>query len=295
MGSGVTDKWGLALGGGGAPGVAAHLGFLDTLYSYGLVPDFVAGTSAGGIVAGSLAAKVSLPEIISTWSHIADDPWRLWASATLGAVDLLHQSATPGLLDLGTVLNYIPSDQNISDWSSQYAVVATSLAHRTPTVFSNDRVSSLVQTEMGCGGAAYSGPVSTRDAIKASAAFPGIFQGVRLGDDLLCDGGLFDMVPTDICRALGASKVISVRIGAAPTATEAIPAKLPVTDLLQIALREGLAKTDQDTNTDPADMHVYLDTYGGLLDLSFFNRDYEIGVAVAQNKRKDIEALIGRA
>lgn len=294
MGSGVTDKWGLALGGGGAPGVAAHLGFLDTLYSYGLVPDFVAGTSAGGIVAGSLAAKIPLTEIISTWSHIADDPWRLWASATLGAVDLLHPSATPGLLDLGIVLGYIPRNQTINDWSSQYAVVATSLAHRTPTVFSNDKVGGLVRAEMDYDEVP-TGPVSTRDAIKASAAFPGIFQGVRLGDDLLCDGGLFDMVPTDICRALGASKVISVRIGAAPTATEAIPAKLPVTDLLQIALREGLAKTDQGTNTDPADMHVYLNTYGGLLDLSFFNRDYEIGVAAAQSKRKDIESLIGRA
>lgn len=51
-------KFGLALSGGGAKG-AAHVGVLMALYEQGIVPDVVAGTSAGSIVAGCLAAGMT--------------------------------------------------------------------------------------------------------------------------------------------------------------------------------------------------------------------------------------------
>ena len=54
--------WGLALGGGGVLGFA-HIGVLMAMRLYGLSPSMIAGTSAGGAVAGLLAAGVNITGI----------------------------------------------------------------------------------------------------------------------------------------------------------------------------------------------------------------------------------------
>ena len=51
--------YGIAFAGGGTRG-AAHVGVLLALEEEGLLPDCVAGTSAGGIVAGIYGAGVDL-------------------------------------------------------------------------------------------------------------------------------------------------------------------------------------------------------------------------------------------
>ena len=48
-------KIGLALGGGGARG-ACHIGVLKILEAHGIVPDIVAGTSAGSMIGAMYAA-----------------------------------------------------------------------------------------------------------------------------------------------------------------------------------------------------------------------------------------------
>ena len=55
---------GLALGGGGLRG-AAHIGVLKVLQAEGIVPGFLAGTSAGSVVAGLFAAGYSPDKIAS--------------------------------------------------------------------------------------------------------------------------------------------------------------------------------------------------------------------------------------
>ena len=56
-------KLGLALSGGGAKGFA-HCGALQAMNEFGLVPDIIAGTSAGAIV-GALYAAGNSPETIA--------------------------------------------------------------------------------------------------------------------------------------------------------------------------------------------------------------------------------------
>ncbi|MFQ3581139.1 MAG: patatin-like phospholipase family protein [Chloracidobacterium sp.] len=53
---------GLALSGGGPRGLA-HIGVVKALESYGMVPSFIAGTSAGSIVGAMLAAGMSWQEM----------------------------------------------------------------------------------------------------------------------------------------------------------------------------------------------------------------------------------------
>lgn len=68
---------GLALGGGGLRG-AAHIGVLKVLQAEGIVPGFLAGTSAGSVVAGLFAAGYSPDKIASLLAGVT--PGDLWDS-----------------------------------------------------------------------------------------------------------------------------------------------------------------------------------------------------------------------
>jgi NTE family protein len=54
---------------------------------------------------------------------------------------------------------------------------------------------------------------STVDAVRASAARPGLFAPVRWEGSLLVDGGLVNPVPVSVARAMGADIVIAVDLG----------------------------------------------------------------------------------
>ena len=56
-------RFGLALSGGGIRGVA-HIGVLKALEEEGMVPSWIAGTSAGSIVAGLYAYGYSTQELV---------------------------------------------------------------------------------------------------------------------------------------------------------------------------------------------------------------------------------------
>jgi NTE family protein len=51
------------------------------------------------------------------------------------------------------------------------------------------------------------------DAIRASCAFPGLFEPVKIGTRCLADGGLVAPVPTRAARDLGAEFVLGVSVG----------------------------------------------------------------------------------
>jgi len=51
------------------------------------------------------------------------------------------------------------------------------------------------------------------DAIRASCAFPGLFEPVEIGTRCLADGGLVAPVPTRAARELGATTVIGISVG----------------------------------------------------------------------------------
>lgn len=66
--------YGLALSGGGTRG-AAHVGVLKALEEAGLLPDAVAGTSAGSIAAGLYASGMQIHEMEKA-STPAGCPWK---------------------------------------------------------------------------------------------------------------------------------------------------------------------------------------------------------------------------
>ena len=176
---------GLVLGGGGAFG-AAHVGVLQVLAERGIQPGIATGTSSGALVAAAYAAGVDTPTI-----ERAARGFRWGAIA--------RWSLTPrwGLLDTTAIADAVSAalgeDPLIEDLPRRFGAYATDLRTRQGVVL--DR-----------------GPLSL--ALRATVAVPGLLPPVRRGDALLADGGMIDNVPVAAARALGASRVIVVRLHA---------------------------------------------------------------------------------
>lgn len=174
-------KIGLALSGGGGRGIA-HIGVFAVLMEAGLVPDCVAGTSAGA-AAGVLFCRGWSPEQML----------RL-----VRGLSLLHLGRPRlrrlGLLD-GTrfeeLIRELIGDPSFADLSIPLAVVACDL-------LTGERV-VLRQ-----------GPLAP--AVRASCSIPGIFTPVEREGRLLVDGGLMDHLPVSVAREMGADYVIAVDV-----------------------------------------------------------------------------------
>lgn len=176
---------GLVLGGGGAFG-AAHVGVLQVLAQRGIRPGIVTGTSSGALVGAAYAAEVDLPSIEQAtrrfrWSTIAR-----WSTAPRwGLLD------TAGIVD--AVTRTLGADPLIEDLPRRFGAYATDLRARRGVILD-------------------AGPLST--ALRATVAVPGLLPPVRRGAQLLADGGMTDNVPVSAARALGATRVIVVRLHA---------------------------------------------------------------------------------
>ena len=176
---------GLTLGGGGAFG-AAHVGVLQVLAERGIRPGIVTGTSSGALVGAAYAAGIEVAAIERAvlrfrWSAIAR-----WSLAPRW-----------GLLDTRTVADAVRramgTDPLIEHLPRRFAAVATDL--RTRRIVAIDE-----------------GPLSV--ALRSTIAVPGLLPPVRRGSTLLADGGMIDNVPVDSAFALGASRVLVVRLHA---------------------------------------------------------------------------------
>lgn len=172
----------LALGGGGARGLA-HIGVLDVLRAEGLRPDFLAGTSMGGLV-GALAAACSGPHEIYEVARGFRFPGRFW----------------PGRL---------------WDWNRLFPSAVELLRDTAFDQLATPLVVSAVDLLTGDEIALHSGPVLP--AIRATCAVPGVFPPEHIGAHCLVDGGVTNMLPVDLAWACDPDLVIAVNIVASPT------------------------------------------------------------------------------
>jgi len=211
----LNKKIGLALGGGGARGLA-HIGVLAVLEAEGVGIDMIAGTSMGAVIGGAYAcgmtsqqlrdrviAYLKSPEFQSSIIHaIAPADIKKDKSFIQNASRYLktafHMGRTffkPGavsLFDFQSMVNYFVPDKQIQDTRIPFSAVATDLITGQPVVFSQG---------------------SLRDAVLASCAVPGAIDPFKNGEMLLSDGGITNLVPVNILREAGADVVIAVAVG----------------------------------------------------------------------------------
>lgn len=183
-------KVGLALGGGGARGLA-HIGVIKALEEEDVPIDMISGASVGALIGGLYAAGVSTAELEEMSSEIG------WSALTnysrLSLVRLLVMEQQLSTSNMETYLRKHIKDVRFDQLPIPFSCVATDLQTGERVVF---REGSVAQ------------------AARASATIPGLFQPVLFRHRYLVDGGLVSNIPTDLVLQLGANMVLAVDVTA---------------------------------------------------------------------------------
>lgn len=171
----------VVLGGGGLRGYA-HIGVLQALNEAGIYPDLIVGTSVGAVVGAAYASGLMPRDI---W-HTAENQTMLHlADITLSGPGIVKGEA------LADWMNRLVRGRSIEQLPIRFAAVATDIDQASPYVITAG---------------------DTGEAVRASAAIPGIFIPVKITDHVLVDGGVASLVPVSAAKALGAQKIIAVDI-----------------------------------------------------------------------------------
>lgn len=249
---------GLALGGGFARGFA-HLGVLKVLEQHHIRVSHIAGTSVGSIFGAAYASGAPLARILAASRTIRFRDIARWSISRLGL------ASNHRLADL---IERVFESQQFEDMKIPLAVVATDLATGEPVVF-------------------HEGPLV--EAIRASCAYPGLFEPIQIGTRCLADGGLVAPVPTQAARHLGAKVVVGVSVG-----TQDANRKAPK-NVFQVVARAVSAaqKHQQDTWERHADLVVRPDVQDlSWDDFARANDAIEAGEAAARSALPRIQQLL---
>ncbi|AXH98034.1 patatin [Ornithinimicrobium avium] len=169
---------GLVLGGGGARGLC-HIGVLRVLEELDIHPDVVSGTSMGGLVGAFVAAGYDAAEL----EEIATDlRWRSMISWSPLSGRLLSTRAFMHWLE-----GLLP-----------------------PTFEELELPLVLTATNLTDGRIFYARSGDLYRALRATTAYPGAIEPVRVGEDLMVDGGLLNQIPVDGALLHGVRRVLAV-------------------------------------------------------------------------------------
>lgn len=178
-------KIGLALGGGGAKGLA-HIGIIKILERYGIPIDCIAGTSMGALVGGWYAAHRNVQSLEKIFLEI-DENEILSVRKVARKKDGILFSDKLVIKDLDDGFY----GRQIEDLSIPFRAITTDVVSGEEVVLDK--------------GDLY-------EAINASIALPIVFKPVRIDGRILMDGGFANPVPADIVREMGADYVIAVDV-----------------------------------------------------------------------------------
>lgn len=201
--AGSTPRIGLALGGGGARGLA-HIHVIEALDELGIRPSIVSGTSIGSIVGAGVAAGMSGRDIHAfaeeTLGQTAEVLSRIWRSRPTSISEMIDGGMRIGQFNVERILrSFLPEAV-----PKTFAELAIPLRVATTDYFAHD----TVVMEKG----------DLVLALAASSAIPAIFKPVRHGGRMLIDGGFSDPVPFDLVREQS-DIVIAVDVIGAPVPT----------------------------------------------------------------------------
>ena len=205
---------GLALGGGGARGLA-HIGVLKVLDREKIPIHVIAGTSIGSLVGAAYASGIPPQDMEKRVDEYLNSP-----KFQMSAVRAIEEARGKGELSLGRriqsfvknhyflvqamfkpglfpseelqeIIEHFVPDILIEETKIPFRAVATDLVQGTQIVFSNG---------------------SLRQAVMASCAVPGAIAPVKDEDRLLSDGGIICLIPCSVVRKEGADVVIAVAV-----------------------------------------------------------------------------------
>ncbi|HXB70329.1 MAG TPA: patatin-like phospholipase family protein [Candidatus Acidoferrales bacterium] len=184
----ASPRIGLALGGGFARGIA-HAGVLEVFERYRIPIHCITGVSAGSIVAAAYASGASPAEIARAGCAMRFGDVARWSISRMGFV--VNER-------MRRFLERLLKRYRFEEMRIPLGVVATDLVTGKPICF-RDKGDVFLP-------------------VRASCAYPGLFQPVVYEGRSLVDGAISMEIPAVLARQLGATHVISVHLPAAAEA-----------------------------------------------------------------------------
>jgi len=205
---------GLALGGGGARGLA-HIGVLRVLEQEEIHIDLLVGTSIGALVGGAYASGMGPNEMQERIDeYLNSEEFQSSAIKAFETVNapgeagltekiqsyfknrffMVQAMFKPGILsreDFQHTIDFFIPDIQIEETRLPFRAVATDLVSGEQIIFSKG---------------------SLRQAVMASCAVPGAVEPIKEGQRILSDGGIICLIPSSVAREEGADIVIAVAV-----------------------------------------------------------------------------------
>jgi NTE family protein len=252
--SGGVGGLGLALGGGFARGFA-HLGVLQVLDDNKIPVSCIAGTSVGSILGAAYASGLPPERIAAVCRRIHFRDFARWRISRLGLASNER---------MGELIRRWFGTLSFEDMRIPFAAVTTDLCSGEPRVLTSGELVS---------------------AIRASCAYPGLFEPVMVNGRCLADGGLVAQVPTEAVASFGPRWVAGVSVefkewdGAAPK------------NLFQVISRAIGAAQKHRSPSWQSFAHVRVEPEVGHYEWDAFERADEIIAAGAVAMRRELPRL----
>jgi NTE family protein len=174
-------KVGLALGGGGARGLA-HIGVLKILEKYNIPIDYISGTSIGALIGALYSAE---PNAKKLEKECLETNWNSLFDYTFPSEGLIKGEKIEKFLQ--EKLDKL----NFNQLKIPLFITAFDIGNKQEIIFNKGEVAK---------------------AVRASISIPGIFVPVENNGRILVDGSITDLIPTKILKKEGADIIIAVNV-----------------------------------------------------------------------------------
>jgi len=287
------DKVALVLSGGGAQGLA-HIGVLKAFEEYAVPIDLIVGTSAGALVGGLYASGLSVEqletmakdgtimELFLGRTELTDSPVWLRRDQADGNFSIRRSkdriTGPPGLFNDQLIwrdlfLLTAPATYTAQgDFDSLYIpfrAVGAEVVRQESVVFDSGSVA---------------------EALRISMSMPMVYPAIIRDGAIYMDGGLYNNMPTDIARELGADFVIAVNVDDVPPAVDNLKDVFDFFDFYS-----GVLFSFSDSaSVSGWDVFINVDTKGfNLFDFAqgdaLIQRGYEAGVRTVEQIVKQLD------
>ena len=218
----MTQRIGLALGGGGARGLC-HIAFIKALDEMGLCPSIIAGTSIGAIIGGFYAAGMNGRKMERLLKSIGLREIRKLVDFNIHGTAMLKGRGVEKFLD-----KHLPV-HTFEELDIPLKVTTTEFWSREQIVIESGELAA---------------------AIRASMSLPALFDPVDVDGHVLIDGGAVNPLPYDLirdnCDLLIAIDVLGTRLPKPGRQTpRMIVSILSTFDIMEAAIVEAKFKTSQ--------------------------------------------------
>lgn len=178
-----NKKIGLALGGGGARGIA-HIGAIKVMQKADIQVDYLAGSSMGSIIAAFLALG-------KDWNELEKELVSYSNKKRLGA-----------LFDFAKVGQAVFKGRKVKKFLKEQFGEAEFKDTKIPL--------QIISCNLATGKEIVIKQGKLVDAMMASISVPGIFPPVKIGDKIMIDGSVVNPTPVDVVKKMGADIVIGI-------------------------------------------------------------------------------------